>query len=361
MGRVFPGYKNKIVQVERRDGIRVVRILTYVAANRGVLKRTLNYVFYMLAAVVAAPFLGRADIVLSTSPQFFNGLAGFFVSRLKRAPWILEIRDLWPSSIASLGAVETPIWIRLLERLESFVYHKADFVVPLTNAFRSHILARGGSPDAIEVIPNGFDLSGETDIAPPDSLIRSLSLENKFVAAYFGTHGMAHGLETILNAAELLRAHRNIVFLFAGDGAERESLERLCNEKGLSNVLMIGQKPKEMMPVLWAIADVSLVVLRRLEVFKTVVPSKIFEAMAAKVPIILAVEGEAAELLKAARAGVCIKPEDATALADTILELSKRPKQCLEFGQNGLVYVKKYHSRRKFAERYEMIMKKLQN
>ena len=359
MGRVFPGYKNRLFQVEEREGIRVVRLLTYVTANKGVLRRTLNYVFYMVMAILAAPFLGKADIVISTSPQFFNGLAGYFVSRMKRAPWILEIRDLWPSSIVSVGAIETPHWIRLLERLESFAYRKADFVVAVTNAFKEHILARGGRADRIAVIPNGVEMGESAPAAVPTPEIAALPLDGKFVAAYFGTHGMAHGLDVILAAAEQLRDRADIVFLLVGDGAERENLLRAREAAGLENLLMVGQQPKAMMPLLWSIADVSLVVLRRLDVFKTVVPSKMFEAMAAEVPIILGVEGESAGLLEAAQAGVCITPEDPSALAMAVLDLSTDPEACASFGAHGRRFVAEHHSREKFAQRYDEIFRSI--
>lgn len=360
MGRVFPGYKNKLYQVEVRDGIRVIRLLTYVTANKGVFKRTLNYVFYMVMAIFAAPFVGKMDLVLSTSPQFFNGLAGYFVSRMKRAPWILEIRDLWPSSIVSVGAVETPHWITLLEKLESFAYRKADYVVAVTNAFKTHILERGGQADRVAVIPNGVEFGDETPIAKPAPEIASLPLDGKFVAAYFGTHGMAHGLEVILEAAKLLKQQTEIVFLLVGDGAERENLVKASKDAALDNVIMVGQQPKEMMPVLWSIADASLVVLRRLDVFLTVVPSKMFEAMAAGVPIVLAVEGESAELLKAAGAGIGVKPEDPRALADAVLDLYENRALGESLGGHGRHFVREYHSREKFARRYDEIFRTIE-
>jgi len=354
---VYEGYLNKSFQREEKDGIQVVRIWTYVTANEGFLKRTLNYLSYMVAAVIVTPFLSNFDVVLSTSPQFFNGLAGYFVSRLKRIPWILEIRDLWPESIVAVGAITNRPVIRLLESLELFAYRKADHLVVVTDAFKAHMLTRGILPRKVTVIKNGADFSLYKK--PPHghtNLLRELGLEGKFVASYFGTHGMAHHLETVLEAAHELREWKDIVFLLVGDGAERSRLVTMRDEKKLSNVVMLGQQPKEKMPELWSLSSVSLILLKKSALFKTVLPSKIFESMAMVRPVILGVEGESAELVMSAGGGICIEPESSKDLAIQVLRLYRDPTLRQELGSSGRRYVIEHFDRQVLAKRFVDVM-----
>lgn len=355
-GKIYPGYRNTLYAREEKDGITIIRVWTYVTANEGFLKRTLNYVSYMGATIVAAPFLQKADVVISTSPQFFNGLAGYAVSRMKRTPWVLEIRDLWPESILAVGAITNRTIIRILEWLELFAYRKADRIVPVTDAFQRYIEGKGITGSKITVIKNGADLSLYKPITGKNPLARSLGLEGKFVASYFGTHGMAHHLETILYAAQRLHGYPEIVFLLAGDGAERQRLLALCGNLKLTNVVMLEQQSKEQMPWLWALSAVSLILLRKSDLFNSVIPSKLFESMAMEKPIILGVEGESAEIVRAAEAGFCIEPENAEALANRLLELYADRALADRLGVNGRVHVIKHFDRIKLAQRFEQVL-----
>lgn len=356
-GIVYEGYRNKLFHRENRNGIHVIRVWTYVTANEGFLKRTLNYVSYMLAAVLVAPFLSRCDVVISTSPQFFNGLAGYLVSRLKRAPWILEIRDLWPESIVAVGAITNRPLIRFLEWLELFAYHHAQHLVAVTDAFKSHMLLKGILSEKVTVIKNGVDFTLYRPSFERSHLAGELGLEGKFVASYFGTHGMAHHLETILEAARELRESKDIVFLLVGDGAERRRLLAMRDEMQLSNVVMFDQQPKEKMPELWSLSTVSLVLLKKSALFKTVIPSKIFESMAMERPVILGVEGESTELVRSAGGGICIEPENAAELAKQVLKLSRDPGVCRELGSCGRRYVLEHFDRQVLARRFAEVIK----
>ena len=352
MGKAYPGYRNRLFQSERKDGIRAIKVLTYITANEGFLKRTFNYAFYMVMAIAVAPFLARADVVISTSPQFFNGLAGYFVSRLKRCPWVLEIRDLWPESILAVGAIQNRRVIAALEWVECFVYRKADHIVPVTNAFRQHIIARGGASERITVIRNGVDLALFKPAERDEAFAREIGVAEKFVASYVGTHGMAHGLDTILEAADRLRNNPRIVFLLVGDGAERARIEAKARTMNLPNVVMLGQQPKAMMPAIWSLSDVSLVLLRKLDLFKTVIPSKIFESMAMKRPIILGVEGESREIIEEGGAGLCIEPENAGELAAALLRLAGDPQEYARMQESGYRFVCEQFDRTVSARRY---------
>jgi glycosyltransferase involved in cell wall biosynthesis len=354
-GKVYPGYRNRLWQAETIDGIRVRRIWTVVAANRGVIWRSANYFSYLVIAIVSAPFLSRTDVVISTSPQFFCGIAGYFVSRLKRAPWILEIRDLWPESIVTVGALRPSRATRLLEWLEGFAYRKADRIVSVTDSFVERIAAKCDDPGKIVVIKNGVDLDFYRPGQPDRRLAREIGVEGRFVAAYVGTHGMAHGLGTILRAAERLKHREDIVFVLVGDGAERERLLREKQQLGLDNVLMLGQLPKDQMPRVWAITDVSLVLLRNQPLFERVLPSKVFEGMGAAKPIILGVRGESQRLVEASGGGLCIEPENAEELADAVTYLADDQPNCRAMGLAGRYYVEQHFDRRKLAKAFEMV------
>jgi glycosyltransferase involved in cell wall biosynthesis len=358
-GRVYEGYRNRFYQEETRDGIRVVRIWTFVTANEGFLKRTLNYISYMCSAVIVSLFLPKADVVLSTSPQFFNGLAGYFVSKLRKIPWVLEIRDLWPESIVAVGAIKSPVLIAMLEWIERFAYQKADRIVPVTDSFKAYMLGRGIDTGKVAVVKNGADLAQYTPLDGASSLAEELGVKGKFVVSYLGTHGMAHHLETILHAARRLSSSKNIVFLMVGDGAERQALVQMRDNMRLGNVVMLDQQPKSRMREFWALSDVSLVLLKKSDLFKTVIPSKIFESLAMAKPIILGVEGESADLLRAAKAGMCIEPEQADDLAVRVLELSQNPERCQQLGWNGRRYVMEHFDRIVLARKLASVLERV--
>lgn len=354
-GQVYPGYRNRLCARETIDGVEVIRLWTYITANEGFIKRTLAYISYMVAATFFIPFMPKADVVVTTSPQFFNGLAGYLVSRLKRRPWVLEIRDLWPESILAVGAIRNRTIIRVLEWLEMFAYRRCDHLVPVTDAFRDYMLKKGIPDDKITVVKNGVDLAfydamGETT-EHADLPASLAALDGKFVAAYVGTHGMAHHLETVLEAAETLREHPNIVFLLVGEGSEAAKLRDLRDARQLDNVVMTGQLDKAHMPAVWQLSDLSLVLLRKLDLFKTVIPSKIFESMAMKKPIIIGVQGESQAIVEAAKAGVAIEPENAAQLAETVLALANDTDRYHTLASNGRSYVSEHFNRERLAAR----------
>lgn len=357
-GKLYPGFRNRPYQRSRWEGVDVIRVLTYVTPNEGLLKRSANYILYMFAATLAAMFVRRVDIVVSTSPQFFNGLAGYFSSAMHRAPWVLEIRDLWPESILELGAIKARWLIRLLHAMATFGYRKADHIVVVTDAFKQHIVQLGIDPGKITVIKNGVDLTLFQATERDERFRESIGLTDKFVVSYVGTHGMAHGLETIIEAARLLRSHTHIGFLLVGDGAERRRLLAMRDALGLTNVVMLDQQTRASMPMIWSVTDASLVILRDKPVFRTVIPSKIFEAMAMRRPIVLGVLGESRQIVENAGAGLCVPPEDAQSLADSILALSADPALVGSLGESGHAYVTRHHDRVALARRFAALTRK---
>lgn len=358
-GVVYPDYSNRIWQWDKKDGIRVLRVFTYLSANEGFLKRTANYISYMFSATLLCSLVRGVDLVVSTSPQFFCGMAGFLVSRLKRRPWVLEIRDLWPESIVTVGAIKQRSIIKLLEALESFLYLKADHIVSVTHSFKLHIMKRGVTPEHISVVTNGADFDRFNPLPKQNPTAKTHLLDDKFVVSYIGTHGMAHSLQTVLKAANLLKLETQILFLLVGDGAERNNLLKEKDALGLRNVLMLPQQPKEKMPEFLAASDVCMVLLKKSDLFKTVIPSKIFEAMAMELPLILGVEGESREIIEEANCGLCIEPENHHQLAEAVLRLYNNPELSERLSRNGRRFVKNNFDREKLAETYLRILQKV--
>jgi len=357
-GTLYPGYANKLWHEETIDGVRVVRLWTYLAANEGFTRRTLNYASYLATVTAALPHLPTADIVISTSPQFFCGLAGRIVRAAKRIPWVLEIRDLWPESIVTVGAMKTGPAIRALEALERTAYRTADAIVPVTNSYVPHIVARGGDASKITVLPNGVDHTHfQPDPVSAARLRHDLGFDGKFVASYVGTHGLAHGLDTLLDAAALLHNDPRIGFLLVGDGADRARLEAQCAARNLANTAFLGQRPKGDMPVIWTATDAGLILLRNDPLFCKVVPSKLFEAMAMGRPVVLGVAGESRALLETANAGIPVPPQDAAALAAAVQTLAANPARAAAMGASGKAYVRANHDRATLAASYLDILK----
>lgn len=357
-GRVYEGYSNRY-QEERLDGIDVRRVPMYVAENKGTFKRTLSYVSFMFSCILYSRRVRRRpDVVVATSPQFFAAIGGYLVARLKRAPFVLEIRDLWPESVVAVGAAQRSLMIRLFERIERFLYRKSDHIVVVTDAFKRNIIGKGTDPEKISVLKNGFDLDAlQKDLDPAllEELRREYDVSGKFVASYIGTIGMAHGVEVLLQAAAR-STDPDVVFMIVGTGAERARIEKLQEELQLSNVRLVDKQPRDRVPYLLELTDVSVVHLRNTPVFRTVIPSKIFEAMAMKRPIVLGVRGESEDIIRDADAGLPVEPENAEELLAAIDRLKKNGELYGQMSSAGLQYVRTHHDRRVLARRYWAIL-----
>jgi glycosyltransferase involved in cell wall biosynthesis len=337
-GKLFPGYANRLWQVEEMEGIRVVRLWTYIAANEGLLRRTLDYGSFMAAAVLAAPFLRRADVVVATSPHIFTACAGWAVAACKRAPFVFELRDLWPDSIRAVGALRSERLLRLLERLELFLYRRAAAIVTVTTAFRRNLAQRGIDAKKVAIVTNGADLARFRPQAKDQALAERLGLTGKFVVGYVGTHGMAHGLDVVLDAAERLADRpeaADIRLLMLGNGADKQRLARRAAEMALGNLLFLDTVPKADVPRYWSLLDASVIHLKKDDLFRSVIPSKLFECMAMGIPVLHGVEGESADLVRVHRAGLPFEPQNGAALADAVLALRQDEALRVELGDNG--------------------------
>lgn len=343
IGKVYEGYSNKLWQTEDMDGIKVIRVWSYITANEGFIKRILDYVSFMPPAVLAALFVRKPDLVIGTSPQFFTACAAYTISFLKRIPFIFELRDIWPESIKAVGAMKDSFIIRLLEKIELFLYRKASLIVSVTHSFKNILISRGIDGDKIKVITNGVDASRFFQLEKDAELVSHYQLEGQFVAGYVGTHGMAHHLETILEAAAIAQANGdNIMFILLGNGARKNELILLADQMELKNVIFIDSVPKAEVPRYWSLLDVSIIHLKKMELFTSVIPSKLFECMAMGIPVLHGVAGESADIVNDNKVGLVFEPEDAQALYLHLIQLKNNAKLYADFQSRCLAAAQKY-------------------
>ena len=337
-GRVFEGYYNKLWQTEEIDGIRVVRVWSYIATNEGVVRRILDFTSYMIIATVAALFVRKVDIIVGTSPQFFTAVGAWLTSVFKWKPWIFELRDIWPESIRAVGAMRQSRSLDMLERLELHLYRRATRIVSVTRSFRENLAARGIDRGKIDVVTNGVNLDRFRPSPKNPALLGRLGLDDQFVAGYVGTHGMAHALDTLLEAAKLLRDDpegQDIRILMIGDGSDRKRLVDRAEAEQLTNVMMLESVPREQVADYWSLLDVSIIHLRDNDLFRTVIPSKMFECMAMALPVLLGVRGEAAEILEECRIGLTFTPQDASALVSVLKQVRADADLRRQLSSNG--------------------------
>ncbi|MBS0351362.1 MAG: glycosyltransferase family 4 protein [Proteobacteria bacterium] len=351
-GKLFKNYRNKWHQTEVMEGIQVHRIKTFMAKNQGVLLRSLDYASYLIPALVTGLFFKKKDIIIANYPTPFVALAGLALSFVHKAPLILQVSDLWPASILAVEAMNDNRLIRWLEKLELYLYRQSAKIIVLTHAFKKNLIARGINPEKIIVILNGVELNKFAPRPANKHLAAQFNLlPEEFVAGYIGTLGMAHALENVLFSAELLKGKAPIRFLIVGAGAEREKLENLIKKKNLCNVILVESQPKEKILDFWSLCNVALIHLKNSQVFSEVIPSKIFEAMAMGIPVIIsAPAGEATALVVEEHIGIHLPPEDPKTLADTLLHYSKNRHELVEFSQNCFKSALKYNRQRQAME-----------
>ena len=310
-GKVYKGYRNVFYQKEIMEGIHIIRVWTYITANEGFIKRTLDYISFSVSAFIAGLFQ-KTDIIIATSPQFFTALSGRALSFWKRKPWIMEVRDLWPESIKTVGAMNDNILIRYFEWQEKHCYHSAKKIVVVTDSFKRRLVERGIDSSKIDVVKNGVNRSLFVPVVKDLQLLNELGLQNKKIIGYIGTHGMAHKLDFILQCAKGMEGRNNYHFLFLGSGAEKRNLLDLKEKLDLKNVTMLDPVSKLEVKRYISILDIALINLRKSELFTTVIPSKIFENAGMEIPILMGVNGEAREIIESYHAGVCFEPESET-------------------------------------------------
>ncbi len=364
-GVVRPEYRRRFRRMVCReivDGVQVVRTWLLPFPNRKAHERMLNYSSFCVSAAMTGSFLERPDVVIATSPQLLVGLSGWWAAKMKGVPFVLEVRDLWPESLAAVGVGNANSALqRTLGKIAGFLYRKAQHVVVVTPAFREHLTRVWKVPaEKISVVQNGV----ETGLFSPRNgdvdLMKRINAEGKFVVSFIGTIGLAHGLETVIAAAERL-AHvaPDVMFMLLGEGADRERIVALAAAKNLKNICFVPQQPRERIPDYIAASDACLVVLRKSEVFETVIPTKMLEFMACARPVILGVGGQAREILERSGGGICVEPGNVDELCEAILRMRERPELCDALGRNGREYIVRNLSRERTALEYSEVLRGL--
>ncbi|HTZ82330.1 MAG TPA: glycosyltransferase family 4 protein [Candidatus Acidoferrales bacterium] len=363
-GVVPPEWRSRLRRLafhEKIDGIDVFRTWLWPLPNRKAHERMRNYASFCVSAALRGLTLPLPEVIIASSPQLLVGLSGWWLAFVRQIPFVFEVRDLWPESLVAVGAgAEGSLLHIVLGKVAGFLYERANLVVVVTPAFKDHLIERWRVPsEKIAVVENGV----ETDLFAPaskDSITatrRQLGVESRYLVCYIGTMGMAHGLETLLASAEQIRnIHPEVHFLLIGEGAEKERIQSLAQSRGLANVQFLDQQPREKIPALISASDACLVLLKKTDVFKTVIPTKMLEFMACARPVILGVEGQARQIVQDSAAGLVIEPENAAALAGAIDHLIATPSLGPALGKNGRDYIVKNFSRARTAEKYTDVL-----
>ena len=364
-GIIRPEYRKSFRRVifrERVRNVNVVRSWLLPLPNRRPIERMLNYSSFLASAAITGSFLGAPDVVIASSPQLLVGLAGWWIAKLKRVPFIFEVRDLWPESLVAVGVGNAKSMLhRSLTRIAAFLYQKADHVVVVTPAFREFLVDRWQVPaEKISVVPNGVETRMFSPQFPDHDLRNSLGGDGKFVASFIGTMGLAHGLNTLIAAAERFeKTEPDILFMLVGEGADRKRITALAQAKGLSNIRFVPQQLRDKVPDYIAASDVCLVLLKKSEVFETVIPTKMLEFMSCGKPVILGVGGQAREMIEGSRAGLCIEPENVDQLCSAILRLREEQWLRESLGRNGREFIIRNLSRERTADEYLEVLNQL--
>jgi|SRR5450432_395671 len=364
-GVVPPEYRGEFRRLVTRriwNGVQLIRTWLLPFPNRKPYERMLNYASFFISSAITGLFVSKPDVLIATSPQLLVALSGWWLAFVKHVPFVFEVRDLWPESLAAVGVGEgNSLLIRVLGKIAGFLYRRATCIVVVTAAFKTFLIDNWSVPaEKIFVVENGV----ETDLFAPqpdrDAKRKELAAEEKFLVCYAGTLGLAHGLDTLIEAAAILQTETPWVqFLVVGEGADKERIVGLATGRGLTNLRFAGQQPRETMPSFISASDACLVMLKRAELFKTVIPTKMLEFMACARPVILAVDGQAREILDGAQAGIFVEPEDVIGLVGAVQRLEADSVLRETLGANGRAYIVHHFSRQQTAADYLAILNNL--
>ncbi len=359
-GRIPPEYKGLKFLREVKEGIEVIRTFTIPAPNKGFFLRVVSFISFMLSGIIQGSWAsGKQDIVIATSPPFFVGISGYIISKIKRVPFVFEVRDLWPESIVQLGQLKNKLIITILEKIEYFLYRNCSHIVSVADSTVQVLVSNGISKEKIDVIKNGADLNLFLPQNKNKDLFSSLDISNKFVVAYIGTIGLSHDIDKVLDTANLLRNNNEIVFLIIGEGAEKGNLLRKQKELNLNNVIFLDNVDKMLLPDYYSICDILLVSLKKLPLFEKVIPSKIFEIFAMRKPIIINVDGEARKIVEDSGGGIFVEPGNEVALKNCILFLYERPHLLESMGEKGRKFIEANFNRKVLANTYLELLKSI--
>jgi glycosyltransferase involved in cell wall biosynthesis len=353
------GYRGKLIMKEARDGCTIIRVPHYIAPNRGFLRRIMIHISFAVSASLYSLFMKKDDVAYVESPPLFNGFIALTMKWIRRIPYCFNIADLWPQTAIELGALRNKRIIAAAQYLERLFYNQAARILAVTAGIRKFIVDMGYDKNKVPLITNGVDHTVFTDMIEPDGEIAKYRRDGRMLAVYAGTHGMAHALNTILQAAERLRGEQ-IQFMFIGDGPEKKPLMALAKDHRLENVTFLDPLKPERMPAVLRAADVAVIPLRDLPLFDSAMPSKCFEAMAAGKPVMLSVRGEMARHIQQAGCGLTAEPENVDQIVAAFrkfLEIGEEGRR--DMGRRGREYVVEHFSREKIVATLEAHMRRV--
>jgi glycosyltransferase involved in cell wall biosynthesis len=338
------------------SGIRVLRAYSAQTLHLSYFGRLVSFISFMFSSIWTALQVKDVDLIMGTTPPIFQAVSAWFVACVRRKPFLLEVRDLWPEFAISMGVIKNPVVIALAHRLENFLYARATHLLVNSPAYKEYLVGKGVPDKKITFIPYGTDIDMFNPTVDGSSIRQKLGLQDKFMVLYAGAMGQAHDLYTVLRAAKRLNAEEHIQFVFFGAGKERTHLEAEAKRLGLKNVRFAGICPKKEMPAVIAAADVCLAILQNLEMFRTTYPNKVFDYMASARPTVLVIDGVVREVIEASGGGAFVEPGNDERLAKTILELSKDPRRVEQMGENARSYLVKHLDRRdRLAETLQLL------
>jgi glycosyltransferase involved in cell wall biosynthesis len=339
---------------DKNDSFTILHAYTYPALHRSFLHRVFSFVSFMVSSFFTALRVKDVDLVWGTTPPIFQGITSWLVARLKRVPFLFEVRDLWPAFAIEIGVLKNPVLIKIAQWLEKFLYHRADWVVVNSPGYIQHVTARGARQ--VKLIPNGADPDMFDPHADGMRFRRLHGLEGKFVALYAGAHGISNDLEVVLEAARILRDEPDIAIVLVGDGKEKAHLQETAAGLGLENLKFIPPVPKNEIADVLAAADAGIAILKPLDLYKTTYPNKVFDYFAAGRPVILAIDGVIRDVLEKAGAGVFVEPGDCRQMAEGIRKMSRNPRVSREMGAAGRSFIEKNYNRRFLSDHMLALM-----
>jgi len=343
-GVIPPEYRGYWSMKDEVEGLPVYRTWVYPVQRGRFWKRLLNYFSFTFSSLWGILKAGPCDVLFVESPPLFLGMTAVLGSWIKRARLVFNVSDLWPESAVALGLVTNKTMIRMTEALETWLYNRSWKLSAVTIGIRDTWIKRGIPAKKIAFLPNGVNLELFRPLPPDQEFKEKLGLQDKFVLVYTGTMGYAQGLESVLEAANLLRSESQYHFLFLGDGTEKPKLEEMAKEMKLPNAQFLGFQPVTDMPRYMSLAAGSIIPLKKLKLFEGARPSKMFPAMGCAVPVIYSGEGEAVELIREAGAGLTVEPENPQEMAQAIRSLYELSDQGKSMGENGRRYVEEHYS-----------------
>jgi glycosyltransferase involved in cell wall biosynthesis len=343
------------------DNITLYRTWTYSGYNSNFIGRIIGYLSYTFSSLVKSLFLKKPDVILITSPSIFVGISAIILSKLKRVPFILEVRDLWPESAVATGVLNNKFLLNILYSLEYRLYKYSKQIVVLTPAFKENIQKRFPQfKDKIEIITNGADFSIVDSASNKVNIREKYNWQDKKVFAYFGAHGVANDLMQVVEVAKKMRDNSNIHFVLIGDGMQKEMLKQKAKEYNLDNLQFIDSIPKDEVIDYINATDVGMAILKKTDTFKTVYPNKVFDYMSCKKPVLVTIDGITRKLINDANCGLYSEPENLEEFENQVNKFVSFDKEKLqELGNSGFEFVKEHFDREKLAMRYIEIIKKV--